>query len=64
VPEERLFIVIHQLFELVFKQMTFDIAVVARTLEALESCGGDTFRQRVAEPLPGPGGPSRSGGPP
>ena len=33
VPDERVFVVVHQLCELVFKQMTFDLAVVAGTLE-------------------------------
>ena len=33
VPDERVFVVVHQLCELVFKQMTFDLAVVADTLE-------------------------------
>ncbi|MBI5584459.1 MAG: hypothetical protein HY892_11610 [Deltaproteobacteria bacterium] len=34
-PDERIFIVTHQLFELVFKQTLFDLGVVARTLNAL-----------------------------
>lgn len=34
VPDERIFIVTHQLCELVFKQMTFDLAVLAATFEA------------------------------
>jgi len=33
VPDERVFIITHQLIELVFKQMLFDFAVVARTLQ-------------------------------
>ena len=33
VPDERVFVVVHQLCELVFKQMVFDLAVVAATLE-------------------------------
>ncbi|MDT0630613.1 tryptophan 2,3-dioxygenase family protein [Rubrivirga litoralis] len=33
VPDERVFVVVHQLCELVFKQMVFDLAVVAGTLE-------------------------------
>ena len=35
VPDERVFVIVHQLCELVFKQMTFDLAVVARTMERL-----------------------------
>jgi len=57
VPEERLFIVIHQLFELTFKQMTFDLAVVAQTLGALLDADADAFRKRAEEPLPGETGP-------
>ena len=33
VPDERAFVVVHQLCEVVFKQMTFDLAVVTATLE-------------------------------
>ena len=32
VPDERVFIITHQLFELVFKQMIFDLSVVSATL--------------------------------
>jgi len=35
VPDERVFIVTHQLFELAFKQMIFDLSVVAATLSRL-----------------------------
>ncbi|MFN3596550.1 MAG: hypothetical protein ACK41D_04695 [Rubricoccaceae bacterium] len=35
VPDERVFIVVHQLCELVFKQMTFDLGVIAATFERL-----------------------------
>lgn len=35
VPDERAFIVTHQLFELVFKMMIFDLSVVAATLARL-----------------------------
>ena len=35
VPDERVFVVVHQLCELTFKQMTFDLAVVAASLERL-----------------------------
>ena len=33
VPDERVFLSVHQLCELVFKQMTFDLAVITATLE-------------------------------
>ena len=35
VADERVFVVVHQLCELTFKQMTFDLAVVAASLERL-----------------------------
>ena len=35
VPDERVFVMVHQLCELTFKQMTFDLAVVAATFERL-----------------------------
>ena len=35
VPDERAFVIVHQLCEVVFKQMTFDLAVVTATFEAL-----------------------------
>lgn len=35
IPDERVFIITHQLFELVFKLMTFDLAVIAKTFEDL-----------------------------
>ncbi len=58
VPDERVFIIIHQLFELVFKQMTFDLAVVARTFQALGAMGEATFRETTREGLPDERGPS------
>ena len=39
VPDERVFVVVHQLCEIVFKQMTFDLAVVAGTMERLLRLG-------------------------
>ena len=57
VPEERLFIIIHQLFELVFKQMTFDLGVIARTFEALLDLDDDVFRDTALQPLPDDRGP-------
>ena len=35
VPDERAFVIVHQLCEVVFKQMTFDLAVVTATFEDL-----------------------------
>lgn len=35
VPDERAFVIVHQLCEVVFKQMTFDLAVVTATFERL-----------------------------
>ena len=40
VPDERAFLVVHQLCEVVFKQMTFDLAVVTATLERLLALPG------------------------
>src|ERR1700726_807184 len=39
VPDERVFIITHQLHELTFKMVAFDFAVIARTLETLLSRG-------------------------
>ncbi|MEW6720346.1 MAG: tryptophan 2,3-dioxygenase family protein [Thermodesulfobacteriota bacterium] len=36
-PDERIFVVTHQLFEIVFKQAVFDFGVVAETFRALRS---------------------------
>ena len=44
VPDERSFIVTHQLFELTFKLMIFDLAVVAATLSRLLEQDEGTFR--------------------
>jgi tryptophan 2,3-dioxygenase len=35
IPDERVFLITHQLFELVFKLMIFDLAVIARTFREL-----------------------------
>lgn len=40
VPDERVFVIVHQLSELVFKQMAFDLTVVSATLERLLAIGG------------------------
>ena len=58
VPDERVFVVIHQLMELVFKQMTFDLAVIARTFRALLDDEDEPFGERVREGLPDEHGPS------
>ncbi len=58
VPEERMFILIHQLFELVFKQMTFDFGVLARTFETLRDADEERLRTLALEPLPDEAGPS------
>ncbi|MEO0855887.1 MAG: hypothetical protein AAFY55_03420 [Bacteroidota bacterium] len=58
VPDERVFIVIHQLCELVFKQMTFDLGVLAGTFRALTDADDDTFETRALEPLPDERGPN------
>jgi len=39
VPDERIFVVTHQLFELAFKQMIFDLSVVSATLAHLIDLG-------------------------
>ena len=58
VPDERIFIIIHQLFELVFKQMIFDLGVVAATFQALLDIDDEAFRAQALEPLPDERGPS------
>ena len=44
VPDERCFIITHQLFELVFRLMIFDLAVISETLEQLLALGEAEFR--------------------
>lgn len=44
IPDERIFIITHQLFELVFKQMIFDFAVIAKTFEILLSKDEESFK--------------------
>ncbi len=58
IPDERIFIVIHQMFELVFKQMTFDLGVVAQTLHQLLGLDNATFDALCQENLPTESGPS------
>lgn len=43
VPDERCFIITHQLFELIFKQMIFDLGVIAETLKQLLQTSDDVF---------------------
>lgn len=45
VPDERAFIITHQLFELAFKLMVFDLAVVARTFSRLMETDEGDFRR-------------------
>ncbi len=47
VPDERVFVIVHQLCELVFKQMTFDLTVIAAVFEQLLAMGEDE-RTRLA----------------
>ena len=42
VPDERAFIITHQLMEIIFKMIVFDIAVAATTLDAFSSSPGPT----------------------
>src|SRR5690349_4885120 len=39
VPDERVFIITHQLFELAFKQMIFDLGVISATFKHLLDTG-------------------------
>ncbi|RJQ55722.1 MAG: hypothetical protein C4526_02945 [Nitrospiraceae bacterium] len=44
-PDERIFIIAHQMFELVFRQMIFDLRVIAATFRAvMEAEGRELFR--------------------
>ena len=52
VPDERIFVVTHQLFELTFKQMAFDLGIVARTFEALLGMDEAAFGAMALSPLP------------
>ena len=58
VPDERVFVITHQLFELVFKQMTFDLGVLARTFRTLLDASDEDFGEMTQEPLPDERGPS------
>ena len=52
-PEERVFIITHQLFELVFKQMIFDFLVIAETFRSLLARGDADFRRLLDLPAGG-----------
>lgn len=52
VPDERVFILTHQLFEVTFKQMIFDLGVVARSMEHLLALDSDAFERLATAPLP------------
>jgi tryptophan 2,3-dioxygenase len=42
IPDERVFVVTHQLMEIVFKMVVFDLAVAARALQALAQAADST----------------------
>jgi hypothetical protein len=48
VPDERIFVITHQLSELVFKQMTFDLGVLAATFQRLLEAGAEIPLEAVA----------------
>lgn len=50
VPDERIFIITHQLAELVFKQMIFDLGVITTTLELISGYPDDAFHAAVFGP--------------
>ncbi len=52
-PDERVFIITHQLFELVFKQMIFDLRVIAETFRALLARGDEDFSRLLDLPAGG-----------
>lgn len=53
VPDERVFIITHQLHELTFKMVAFDFAVIARTLENLLSVvDAESIVRRASENEP------------
>ena len=51
IPDERAFIITHQLMEVIFKLVIFDMAVVAATLDRFSdpATGGDALRAAVDE---------------
>lgn len=53
IPDERVFIITHQLHELTFKMVAFDLAVIARTLEDLSRLGdAESILRRCSEDEP------------
>ena len=57
VPDERAFLVIHQLCEVAFKLMVVDLAVVAGTMEKLLEAHDVRFEELTRERLPDERGP-------
>jgi tryptophan 2,3-dioxygenase len=49
IPDERVFMITHQLMEIVFKMIVFDAAVTARTLEDFAGSGGPREALAAAE---------------
>lgn len=47
-PDERIFIITHQLSELVFKQMIFDLVLITTTLESVLAFADDAFHAAVS----------------
>jgi tryptophan 2,3-dioxygenase len=52
VPDERAFVIVHQLFELAFKLMLFDCAAVERAFADILCLNDDDFRRVVMAPTP------------
>ncbi|MBI5740770.1 MAG: hypothetical protein HZA16_08610 [Nitrospirae bacterium] len=46
-PDERIFIIAHQMFELVFKQMIFDLRVIASTFRSVREAEGPELLRLV-----------------
>jgi tryptophan 2,3-dioxygenase len=59
-PDERIFIVTHQLFELVFKEMIFDLGVIAETFRSLLETDDREFSRLTG--LTGEVGPDEAAG--
>lgn len=57
-PDERVFIITHQLFELVFKQILFDLRVIADTFSSLLNRDHETFAGLVGVGKPGGNDPA------
>lgn len=52
VPDERAFLATHQLCEVAFRLMVFDLGVLSRTMQALLEADDATFEKRIAATLP------------